>query len=132
MKKNWGRIINLTSTTAKEPAKGMGLSNVSRAALASFGKTLSMEVAKYGITVNTILTGGVLTDRLKNLIKIRIKGSKLKLNDEISRISKNIPVGRIAKPEEFIQLILFLASENSSYITGSSIAIDGGTSKNIF
>ena len=110
----------------------MGLSNVSRAALASFGKTLSMEVAKYGITVNTILTGGVLTDRLKNLIKIRIKGSKLKLNDEISRISKNIPVGRIAKPEEFIQLILFLASENSSYITGSSIAIDGGTSKNIF
>ena len=62
-KKKWGRIINLTSTTAKEPAKHMVLSNVTRSALSSFSKTLSIEVAKFGITVNTILTGGCMTDR---------------------------------------------------------------------
>tara|TARA_B100000787_G_scaffold162191_1_gene142652 strand:+ start:4945 stop:5745 length:801 start_codon:yes stop_codon:yes gene_type:complete len=131
-KKKWGRIINLTSSTAKEPAKKMCLSNVTRAGLTSFGKTLSLEVAEYGITVNTILTGGVLTDRLKNLIKKRIKKTNLNLNSEITKISKNIPVGRIAEPIEFIQLILFLASENSSYITGAAISVDGGSSKSIF
>lgn len=131
-KKNWGRIINLTSSTAKEPAQNMCLSNVTRSALASFGKTLSVEVARYGITVNTILTGGVLTERLKNLIKLRIGNSDLKLDKELKRISNNIPVGKIASPEEFVQLILFLASENSSYVTGTSIPIDGGTSKSLF
>ena len=131
-KKGWGRIINLTSSTAKEPAKKMCLSNVSRAALASFAKTLSLEVGEFGVTVNTILTGGVLTDRLKNLIKIRIKKSNLKLNQEINKISKNIPVGRIASPDEFIQLIIFLASEKSSYVNGAAIPIDGGTSKSLF
>ena len=110
----------------------MCLSNVSRAALASFAKTLSLEVGEFGVTVNTILTGGVLTDRLKNLIKIRIKKSNLKLNQEINKISKNIPVGRIASPDEFIQLIIFLASEKSSYVNGAAIPIDGGTSKSLF
>ncbi len=131
-KKRWGRIINLTSSTAKEPARKMCLSNVSRAALASFGKTLSLEVGEFGITVNTILTGGVLTDRLKNLIKIRINKTNLKLDKEINKISKNIPVGKIASPEEFIQLIIFLASEKASYINGTAIPIDGGTSKSLF
>ena len=128
----WGRIINLTSSTAKEPALKMALSNVTRSGVASFGKTLSLEVAKYGITVNTILTGGVLTERLENLIKLRINNTNIKYNDEIKRISNNVPVGRIATPNEFIQLILFLASENSSYVTGTSIPIDGGSSKSIF
>jgi len=130
--KKWGRIINLTSSTAKEPALKMALSNVTRSGVASFGKTLSLEVAKYGITVNTILTGGVLTERLENLIKLRINNTNIKYNDEIKRISNNVPVGRIATPNEFIQLILFLASENSSYVTGTSIPIDGGSSKSIF
>ena len=131
-KKKWGRIINLTSSTAKEPALKMGLSNVTRSAVASFGKTLSLEVAKYGITVNTILTGGVLTERLENLIKLRINNTNIKYDDEIKRISNNIPVGRIATSKEFVQLILFLSSENSSYVTGTSIPIDGGSSKSIF
>jgi|TARA_B100000795_G_C22803351_1_gene443201 3-oxoacyl-[acyl-carrier protein] reductase len=131
-KKKWGRIINLTSSTAKEPAVNMCLSNVTRAGLTSFGKTLSLEVAKYGITVNTILTGGVLTDRLENLIKLSIKNTNKNYKSVIKKISNDVPVGRIATPKEFIQLILFLASENSSYITGTAIPIDGGTSKSIF
>jgi len=131
-KKRWGRIINLTSSTAKEPALNMCLSNVTRAGLTSFGKTLSLEVAKYGITVNTILTGGVLTERLENLIKLSIKNTNKKYNNVLKDISDNVPVGRIAKPNEFIQLILFLSSENSSYVTGTAIPIDGGSSKSIF
>lgn len=130
--KKWGRIINLTSTTAKEAAKNMCLSNITRAGLTSFGKTLSLEVAEYGITVNTILTGGVLTDRLKNLIQTKTKKSKKNYKKEIERISKNIPVQRIANPDEFIQLILFLCSNKSSYVTGTAIPVDGGSSKSIF
>lgn len=130
-KKKWGRIINLTSTTAKEPADNMALSNVTRAALTSFSKTLSREVAKYGITVNTILTGGCLTDRFYNLLK---KSSKNKKDFDINlkKLISLSPMKKIAKPEEFIQLIVFLASENSSYINGSAIPIDGGSSRTIF
>ena len=131
-KKKWGRIINLTSTTAKEPAKNMCLSNITRAGLVSFGKTFSTEVAPHGITVNTILTGGVLTDRLKNLIKKDIGKKNYTFQKELKNISTKIPVQRIASPKEFIQLILFLCSENSSYVTGTAIPVDGGLSKSIF
>ena len=130
-KKKWGRIINLTSTTAKEPAKHMALSNVTRAALSSFSKTLSIEVARFGITVNTILTGGCMTDRFHDLIKKNSKNKK-DFEKKLKIIKNQTTMGRIAKPEEFVQLIIFLASENSSYINGTAISIDGGSSKSIF
>lgn len=128
--KKWGRIINLTSLTAKEPAKNMVLSNVTRAALASYSKTLSLEVAEYGITVNTILTGGCLTDRLIDLIKNQ--SQNVNVSKKIKELSKTVPTGNIAKPDEFIQTILFLASNNSSYLNGISIPVDGGVSKSVF
>ena len=132
MKKNkWGRIINLTSTTAKEPAKNMVLSNVTRAALASFSKTLSLEVADYGITVNTILTGGCMTDRFLGLVKKNTK-TKKEFKNNLKNIISQTTMQRIAEPEEFVKLIIFLASEYSSYINGTAIAIDGGSSKSIF
>ena len=127
----WGRIINLTSLTAKEPAQNMVLSNVSRSALASFSKTLAIEVGLYGITVNTILTGGCLTNRLFDLIKLQEKNKK-NLQVKIKKLGQQIPVGKIAKTYEFVQTILFLASNNSSYINGIAIPIDGGASKSIF
>lgn len=132
MKKNrWGRIINLTSTLAKEPAENMGLSNVTRAALAAYSKTLSIENARFNITVNTILTGGCLTDRLYKLIEGSTK-NKNSFRKKLKLIVETTPMKRIANPNEFVQLILFLASDNSSYVNGTSIAIDGGVSKNIF
>ena len=91
-----------------------------------------MEVAEFGITVNSILTGGVLTERLKNLLKRSINKKKYNLETEIKNLSKSIPVQRIASPGEFIQLILFLCSENSSYVNGAAIPVDGGTSKGLF
>jgi len=130
-KKKWGRVINLTSTTAKEPAKNMALSNVTRSALSSFSKTLSMEIAGFGITVNTILTGGCLTNRFLNLVKKKSK-RKSDYNKNLKNIINQSLMKRIAEPEEFVQLIIFLASEQSSYINGTAIAIDGGSSKSIF
>ena len=130
MKKNkWGRIINLTSATAKEPAERMVLSNVTRAGVLAFSKTLSKEIKINGITVNSILTGGVITDRLIQLIKKNNKGN---IKSLISKIAKNIPVQHIASPKEFIQMILFLSTEEASYVNGAAISVDGGISKTIF
>ncbi len=132
IKKKWGRIINLTSLTAKEPGANFALSNITRAAVASFSKTLSLEVAKYGITVNSILTGGVLTNRLKSLLIKLNKKNKKNYSKQLSKISKLVPNGYIAKPDEFIQTILFLATSNASYVNGSAITVDGGSSKSLF
>lgn len=131
-KEKWGRIINLTSLTAKEPEVGMILSNVTRAAISSFSKTLSKEIGEYGITVNTILTGGVLTERSRDLINLEIKETGESYEEAISRIVSTIPIKKIATPEEFSKFIIFLASEESFYLNGTSIALDGGISISIF
>ena len=132
IKKKWGRIINLTSLTAKEPGANFALSNITRAGVVSFSKTLSQEVAKYGVTVNSILTGGVLTDRLKSLLIKLNKKNKNDFTKQLSKISKLVPNGYIANPNEFIQMILFLATSNASYVNGSAITVDGGSSKSLF
>lgn len=133
MKENgWGRIINLTSTAAREPAPGMVLSNATRAAVAAYSKTLSHEVGPFGITVNTILTGGCLTERLHSLLQKKIEGTGQTLEEAIAEIEKSIPVGHIATPDEFARLVLFLASPEAGYLTGAAIPLDGGASKSIF
>jgi len=128
----WGRIVNLTSTAAREPAAGMALSNVTRAGVAAYTKTLAQEVGPFGITVNTILTGGVLTDRLNSLLERNIKDTGESLQDAIARIEKTIPVRHISTPDEFAQTTLFLVSPEASYINGAAIPVDGGASKSIF
>ena len=130
--KKWGRIINLTSTGAKEPGANMSLSNVTRAGVAAFSKTLSQEIGINGITVNTILTGGCLTERFYSLLKKQVKKNSETLEESVQRLAKNVPVGYFSTPEEFAQIVLFLASEEAGYITGTSIPVDGGSSKSIF
>jgi 3-oxoacyl-[acyl-carrier protein] reductase len=130
--KGWGRIINLTSTAAREPAPGMVLSNVTRAAVAAYTKTLAHEVGPFGITVNTILTGGCLTERLYSLMNKKIEGSDQSIEEALADIEKSIPVRHIATPDEFAQTVLFLASPEASYLTGAAIPVDGGASKSIF
>lgn len=127
LKKKWGRIINLTSTTAKEPAKLMSLSNVTRAGVVAFGKTLSKELSGSGITVNNILTGGVMTDRLNNLLKIKSNNDKIKISLLLKGIEKDTPSGYIATPEEFAKIIIFLCSKEANYLNGIAINVDGGT-----
>lgn len=130
--KGWGRIVNLTSTAAREPAPGLVLSNVTRAGVAAYTKTLAHEVGPFGITVNTILTGGCLTDRLRELLQRNIEGTSESFDEALEKIEKTIPVRHISTPEEFAQTILFLVSPQASYLTGAAIPLDGGASKSTF
>lgn len=125
-KRNFGRIINVSSRTVKEPLSHLVLSNSIRSALVSWSKTLSREVASQGITVNNILTGYFDTERLNALFQ----GQSAKLNitvDTIIEQAKNqVPAKRFGDPAEFAYLVSFLASEQAAYITGTNIPIDGG------
>jgi 3-oxoacyl-[acyl-carrier protein] reductase len=133
MKENsWGRIINLTSTAAREPAPGMVLSNATRAAVAAYSKTLAHELGQFGITVNTILTGGCLTDRLNSLLEKKIEGTGQTMQEAIDEIEKTIPVRHIATPDEFARIVIFLTSSEAGYLTGAAIPLDGGASKSLF
>ena len=113
----WGRIVLLASTAVKTPIPNLVLSNAFRTGLVSAIKTLSFEVAPDGITVNSIATGRIATDRLKQLYAT---------SDEWERATHEIPMKRIATPDEFAPAVAFLCSQSASYITGQTIAIDGG------
>ncbi len=127
MKQNhFGRVINLTSRTVKEPADNLALSNTIRAAVVTWGKTLSKDVAKHNITVNNILTGNFDTERLKQLFQLQAQAQGSSLEQVTQQAQADIPMQRLGKPEEMANLVAFLASEQASYITGTSIAIDGG------
>lgn len=122
----FGRIINIISTSVKQPIPGLGVSNTIRGAVASWSKTLAGELAPFGITVNNILPGATDTQRLQSIIDA--KATKMnKTRDQIVTAFKNeIPVGRFARPEELAYAASFLASEFASYITGVSLPVDGG------
>ena len=123
---SFGRIITVTSTSVKVPIPHLGVSNTVRAAVSSWGKTLSLELAPFGITVNNIMPGFTETPRLESLIKAKAD-SLGQSYDEVETAWKNmVPMKRFAQPQETAGLISFLCSEKGSYITGQSIAVDGG------
>jgi 3-oxoacyl-[acyl-carrier protein] reductase len=120
--KKWGRIITITSQAVKQPVDGLILSNAVRASLAGLTKSLSNELGVYGITVNNVMPGYTQTNRLMSLIE---------KNSAINNAIEEIPLKRFADPSEFGAAVVFLASERASYITGVSLAVDGGWIKNI-
>ena len=127
MKTNgYGRIINVISTSVKEPIPGLGVSNVTRGAVANWAKTLSREVSAFGITVNNVLPGPTNTKRLKALISDIASKRGLNSHTINQEIIAEIPVGRIAQPEEIAYAIAFLASPAASYINGINLPVDGG------
>jgi 3-oxoacyl-[acyl-carrier protein] reductase len=124
MKANhWGRIISITSMAVKQPINTLILSNAVRASVAGLVKTLANELGEYNITVNNVMPGYTETSRLKKLIDA---------NPAFTPAKAEIPLGRFGKPEEFAAAVAFLASERASYITGVSLAVDGGWTKGIF
>ncbi len=127
----WGRVINVASISVKEPLNYLALSNTIRAAVVTWGKSLSIDVAKYGITVNSILTGYFDTERIAQLNAK--KAEKMGINeDEVLRaMEDNVPVKRIGRPEEYGYLVAFLASDKAAYINGTNIPIDGGLLKSL-
>jgi 3-oxoacyl-[acyl-carrier protein] reductase len=130
--RGWGRIVNLTSLTAKEPDGGMVLSSTARAAVAAYSKTLAGELGPFGVTVNTVLTGGVLTERAFGLIRQEIAGTDETLEKAVARIGATLPVRHLATPGEFAKAVLFLCADASSYVTGVALPIDGGASHTAF
>ena len=121
-KQQWGRIIAITSQAVKQPVNNLILSNAVRASVAGLIKSLSNELGIYNITVNNVMPGYTETDRLKKL---------LEKNSSFATAKNEIPLGRFGTPEEFAAAVTFLASERASYITGVSLAVDGGWIKNI-
>ena len=130
-KEGYGRIINIISTSVKEPIPGLGVSNTIREAVGNWSKTLSIELGEFGITVNNILPGFTETERLNEIIKVKAEkeGSTF---DEMAEAMKNYaPVKRFARPEETANAIVFLASESASYINGINLPVDGGRTKSL-
>lgn len=125
-KEKYGRIINIISTSVKQPIKGLGVSNTVRGAVASWSKTLAAELAPFGITVNNILPGATKTQRLYTIFKWRVESSGKSMEEVEKDWLKEIPAGRFGEPEEFGYAAAFLASPLAGYITGTSLPLDGG------
>ena len=122
----FGRIVNLTSFSVKQPIDNLIQSNAIRSAVVAMAKTLSREVAENNVTVNNICPGYVLTERLRSLIERRAAESQVSVEEAMAAGIAEIPAGRFGTPEEVAALVTFLASERSSYITGATIQVDGG------
>jgi len=123
---NYGRIINIISTSVKIPIKGLGVSNTIRAAVANWSKTFANELAQFGITVNNILPGATMTDRHHEIIHDRSRKSGRQIEDIERDMLREIPMNRFGFPAEVAAAAAFLASPAASYITGINIPVDGG------
>ncbi|WP_437917821.1 SDR family oxidoreductase [Sphingobacterium sp. LRF_L2] len=124
----FGRVINVSSMTVKEPSETLVLSNTMRTALVSWSKSLAGEVARYGVTVNSILTGFFDTDRLNTLMKLQAEQKGISFAEVKKNRISSIPMQRLGKPDEYGRLVAFLASEYASFLTGTAIPLDGGAS----
>jgi 3-oxoacyl-[acyl-carrier protein] reductase len=122
----FGRIINVISTSVKQPIRGLGVSNTIRAAVNNWSKTLSMEVAQHGITVNNILPGATTTQRLQSIFSARSKERNISEEEIKKEWLLEIPAGRFGEPQEIANAIAFLASPAASYINGVNLPVDGG------
>ena len=128
---NWGRIINMTSVSVKEPLAYLALSNTIRSAVTSWGKTLSIESGQFNITVNNILTGFFNTERLNQLNSEKAKKFNVSTEEVFDKMSEMVPLKRIGEPKEFGYLVAFLSSDFADYINGANIPIDGGLLKSM-
>ncbi len=122
----YGRIINIISTSVKIPLPNLGVSNTIRAAVANWSKTLSNEVAKFGITVNNVLPGATYTNRLKSIIQNRASKNNIENKSIEEDMLHEIPAGRFGTAEEIANAVAFLASPAASYINGINLPVDGG------
>jgi 3-oxoacyl-[acyl-carrier protein] reductase len=132
MRKNkWGRLVTITSMSVKQPIDGLLLSNSIRAAVTGLARTLANEFGPDGITVNNVCPGYTLTERLDELAEHQAKIAGVPREKIFERWSSQVPLRRLAKPEEFAALVTFLVSERASYINGATIAVDGGWTRGL-
>lgn len=128
---HWGRLITITSVSVKQPIDGLLLSNSVRAGVTGLAKTLANEFGPHGITVNNVCPGFTLTARLEELVEKRAHDAGVSREKILEGMNSQVPIGRVARPDEFAALVVFLASERASSINGSTIAVDGGFVKGL-
>jgi 3-oxoacyl-[acyl-carrier protein] reductase len=129
--RGYGRIINVISTSVKQPLDGLGVSNTVRGAVANWSKTMANELGEFGITVNNILPGATATGRLSSIIQNKAKKTG-KTEEEVTHaMQAAIPAKRFGQPEELANVVTFLASEAASYINGINVPVDGGRTKSL-
>jgi 3-oxoacyl-[acyl-carrier protein] reductase len=128
---NYGRIINIISTSVKQPLPNLGVSNTIRGAVASWSKTLANELGAFGITVNNVLPGATNTQRLQTLAQIKADQTGETVDEVLTEMGKESPMKRIALPEEIAAAVAFLASPAASYINGINVPVDGGRTKSL-
>ena len=124
--RRWGRIVNVTSNTVKQPNANMLLSNSIRSAVTAMANTLAREVARDGVTVNNLAPGRIYTERTEQLDAFNAKRQGITVEQIRSAIDQQIPIGRYGRPDEFAAAAVFLASQQASYITGVTLLVDGG------
>lgn len=127
----YGRIINIISTSVKQPLNGLGVSNTVRGAVANWSKTLANELGQYGITVNNVLPGATDTVRLKSIIENKAQKTGVSIDEIKKQMANEVPLKRIAQPEEIANAVAFLASPAASYINGINVPVDGGRTKSL-
>ena len=131
MKQRYGRIVNIISTSVKVPLPSLGVSNTIRAAVASWAKSLSNEVAVHGITVNNVLPGFTGTARLDQLAATLADAAGISIVEQMGRMAASVPAGRIGTPEEVAAVAAFLCTPAAAYVNGTSIRVDGGRTGSI-
>lgn len=129
--KGWGRIVNIVSTSVKQPVDGLLLSNSIRPGVIGFCKTVSRELIAKGITINCVLPGMIRTDRMVELARVRADKEKIPVDQVLQERAREIPAGRMGDPDEVGALVAFLCSEPAGYITGTTVTIDGGLTRAI-
>jgi len=127
----WGRILAIQSSSVKQPVDGLVLSNGIRPGIAGLFKTLAGDLAPHGITVNLVLPGRIMTDRIREHQTDRATRSGVTLEKQMELSSADIPMGRIGTPEEFAAMVVFLASARASYVTGTAVQVDGGLIRSV-
>lgn len=127
----YGRIINVISTSVKQPLDGLGVSNTIRGAVANWSKTMANELGSFGITVNNVLPGATATGRLQEIIENKAKKTGKSIEEVSQAMANASPAKRFAKPEEVANAIVFLASEAASFINGINVPVDGGRTKSL-
>lgn len=130
-KEGYGRIINIISTSVKQPLNGLGVSNTIRGAVANWSKTLANELGEFGITVNNVLPGATGTERLNEIINNKAKKTGKSIDEVANAMKAQVPANRFAKPEEIANAVAFLASPAASYINGINVPVDGGRTKSL-
>lgn len=131
-KKEWGRIINISSVSVKTPVNGLFLSNSLRMGVLGWAKALADELAAYGITVNTVCPGYTKTERVEAILESQSSSSGLSKEEIEKTIADNIPMKRVGEAEDLAGLITFLASEKANYMTGLAVQVDGGSARTFY